>query len=141
FVRRAMGGPARVADAGVAVQRVLAQHRIELGELSRRPAAFDVVVGEGRNAGGIIAAIFQPLQRIEDDGGDVRGSGDADDAAHYFAPRLAFSAFLRARNFSAQPLRCFCSARSTASAPASISLVMIEPAPVLAPAPTRASPI
>ncbi len=61
FGGRAMGGPAGVTDAGPARQRLLLQHRFQLGEFAGRAAALDLSAHQSGDAGGIIAAIFQPL--------------------------------------------------------------------------------
>ncbi len=60
--RRAMRRPARVADAGAARERLGAQHGVELGELAGRTPALDRAVHQRGDAGGIVAAIFEPLQ-------------------------------------------------------------------------------
>jgi hypothetical protein len=83
--------------------------------------------------GRVIAAIFEPLQPVEQplrDFGSV--ADDSDDSAH--GRLLAF--FLghgRSRKRAAQPASCFCSARATPSASASTSRVTTEPAPTIAP--------
>ena len=82
FGGRAMRRPPRVADAGLAGKRGFPQHRFQLRQFAGRTAALDPAAHQGGDAGGIIAAIFQPLQRFQDDGRRLRGSCDADDAAH-----------------------------------------------------------
>ena len=62
--RRAMRRPARMADAGVAGERMRMQHLVEIGELAGRAAAFDMAVHQRGDAGGIIAAIFEPLSAL-----------------------------------------------------------------------------
>ena len=68
----------------------------QLDELAGAAAALDMAVDERGNACGIIAAIFEPLQRIHDQGRDVARSGNADDAAHRSGV-LFFRALFRAR--------------------------------------------
>ena len=46
---------------------------------------------EGRDAGRIVAAILEPLQRLDDPLGDRARAQDSDDAAHALDPRLAES--------------------------------------------------
>ena len=87
FRRRAMRRPARVADAGVAGERLGHEPRLEVDELSLGAAAGEAPVLERRDAGGIVAAIFKPLQRIHDQRRDRPMTQNADDAAHRLAPR------------------------------------------------------
>src|SRR5262249_15601473 len=86
------------------------------------------------NTGGVIAAIFQPLERFQDDGRYVARARDADNAAHYFFSN--FLAFCFSRKALAQSAISTCLPRATASASAATSLVITEPAPVMAPSPT-----
>ena len=61
------------------------QHRfgvVQRDELARRAAALDAPVHQRGDAGGIVAAIFQPLQRLQNDARAVLGARNADDAAH-----------------------------------------------------------
>jgi hypothetical protein len=81
-----MGGPAGVADADGAVERlglepVLQIDQLALGAAPRQRAALD-----GGDAGGIIAALFQPLQRIHDKRRDRRVTDDTHDSAHERCP-------------------------------------------------------
>ena len=70
--RRAVRRPARVRDPGAAVQRVLGEHAREIVELALGAAAVELAVVDRANAGGVIAAIFEPLQPIEQALRDVR---------------------------------------------------------------------
>ena len=101
----------------------------ELDELAGRAAALDVAVDQRGDAGGIIAAIFEPLQRFQDEGRYVARSRNADDAAHYLA-RPSSSRFVRAHGWSrAQPGFVRPGApRPTASASGATSSVITEPA-------------
>ncbi len=81
FGGRAVGGPAGMADAGLAGQRRFAQHRFQLGQFAGRTAALDMAAYQSGDAGGIIAAIFQPLQRLQNDGAASPVHSDADNAA------------------------------------------------------------
>src|SRR5262249_59237600 len=85
---------------------------------------------QGGDAGGVIAAIFQALERFQDDGRHVARTGDTDNAAHY-----VFSFLARSRKALAQPAISFCLPRATASASAATSLVITEPPPLIAPSP------
>ncbi len=102
LARPAMRRPAGVADADGAVDRVLAQAPLQIGQLALGPAALDPAADQGGDAGRIIAAILQALQRLDQAGRDRPGPDDADDAAHHLFSwsRLdfaAFSAFLFSR--------------------------------------------
>ena len=95
-----------------------------------------MAVDQCGDACGIIAAIFQPLQRLEYDGSDILRPSNADDATHAISPFAAFSAFLRVRNFSAQPRNCFCSRAFNGESILADIFVIDRPAPVIAPSPT-----
>jgi len=83
--RRAMRRPAGVADAGRAGKRRTFQHRFQLAELALGAAAVDVAVHQGGNPGAVVAAIFQPPQRIQ----QHRRRRPRPDHAHDPAPGLA----------------------------------------------------
>src|SRR5712671_2040845 len=94
FRRRAMRGPARMTDAGESRQRLVVEQFHELVELARAAAAIDATAVQRSDARGIIAAIFQTLERIHDQGRHVARSGNADDATHdSTVPVLAGLAF------------------------------------------------
>ncbi len=57
--RHAMRRPARMADADMALHRLTIEQRRERRQLALGPAALDRAVDQGRDAGRIIAAIFQ----------------------------------------------------------------------------------
>ncbi|MNT56625.1 hypothetical protein D3C72_1939390 [compost metagenome] len=79
---RAVGGPAGVADADGPAQGLDGQDGFQLADLALGAAAFDAAVNHGGDAGGIIAAILQPLQAVDQAGNDGACARDADDAAH-----------------------------------------------------------
>ena len=84
--RLAVGRPARVADADRAGQRLAAETRLEVHELAFGAPALDVAVDQGGDAGQVVAAIFQALQRLDQQGGDGCLADDSDDAAHVRFP-------------------------------------------------------
>ena len=125
----AVGRPAGVADAGVAADRVLDQEVGEGDELAYGAAAREVAVLQRGDAGAVVAAVLQPLQRLEDERGHLVVAQDRDDAAHQrFAPS-AFSA--RRRSIISRPERGFhrlpAAARGRAR-PSGTSAVITEPA-------------
>ena len=86
LVGHAMGGPAGMADAGRPAQRLLVQPACQAVELAWRPGAGHSAVAENRDAGRVIAAIFEPPQRLQDPWRDVARPQYSDDAAHCLLP-------------------------------------------------------
>ena len=64
LVGDAMGGPAGVANADGARQWIAFEQLLKIAQLARSASAAQLTIRDGRNTGGIIAAIFQPLQCI-----------------------------------------------------------------------------
>jgi hypothetical protein len=80
----AMRGPAGVADAERAVQRILAQNLFQVGQLAGRAThlkhrAGGIADGDARR---IVAAVFQSPQPFNDDGNHFLFSNITDDSAH-----------------------------------------------------------
>ncbi len=77
-------GPARVADAEGALDRMLAQNLFQVAELAR--SATDLKRGAGRAAHGdacrVVAAVFEAPQPLDDDGNYLLGTDITDNAAH-----------------------------------------------------------
>ena len=80
--RAAMRRPAGVADADRTVQRLFQQHGFEIAQLALGAAALQLAVLQRRDAGGIVAAIFEPLQGVDQLARDRALSENADNAAH-----------------------------------------------------------
>ena len=80
--RLAVRGPARVADAGMALQRVIGQAQLEVLQLALGAPAVQVAVLDSGHAGRIIAAILQPPQRLDEVARNGFLSKDANDPAH-----------------------------------------------------------
>ena len=80
--RLAVGGPAGVSNAGMAGERLGLQAGLEILEFAFGAAALEMVAFERGDASGIIAAIFQPLERVHDLIGDRSAPQNADNAAH-----------------------------------------------------------
>ena len=78
----AMGGPAGVTDANRAGDRAPGDQTLQLAELALGAAKLDGAVGERRQAGRIVAAVFEPPQPVEDVRRRLIRAGDADDSAH-----------------------------------------------------------
>jgi hypothetical protein len=80
--RFSMRGPASVADAVGSGGRLF---RHELSELRDAPGAFarfDVLTVNDRDAGGVVAAIFETTQTIEQDGSCLGTSDVSNNATH-----------------------------------------------------------
>ena len=63
-------------------QRVMHQQVGQVDQLAHRAAAVELAVVHRGDAGGVIAAIFQPLQRLDQQGGNLVIAQNTDDAAH-----------------------------------------------------------
>jgi hypothetical protein len=81
-IGRAVGGPADVADAVLGDQRLLGQNRLEVLDLALGPAALDLSIDDGGDAGRIVAPVFKPLEAVDQPLRHGLVSDDADDAAH-----------------------------------------------------------
>src|ERR1700716_4022180 len=80
--RLAVGSPAGVSDAGMTGERLGLQPRFEVLQFAFGAAALEMVALQRRDPCGIIAAIFQPLERIHQLLRDRTASENADNAAH-----------------------------------------------------------
>src|ERR1044071_9811757 len=114
--RPAVGGPARVADAHRAGHRRAAQHRFQIAELAFAAADRHLAVAENRDAGGVVAAVFELAQAFQYKRRCFPLPDISDDAAHYF-----LFPFILARFCSVQPSRIFSSRWLNTSAPAGTS--------------------
>src|SRR3546814_4241768 len=65
LARPAMRRPASMADADGAVDRVLVEHRREIGELALGPAAFDRAVDQRGDASGIVARSAEHTSELQ----------------------------------------------------------------------------
>ena len=83
FGGAAMRGPARVADAVGAFERILADDFFEIAQFSRRAAEVKLSVGANdSDAGGIVAAIFELSQTFNNDRDNLFRADVAHDTAH-----------------------------------------------------------
>ena len=80
--RLAVGRPARMAEAGVPLQRMVGEPQLQVLELALGAAAVEMAVLDGGNARRIIAAILEPPQRVDEVARHRLLPEDADDAAH-----------------------------------------------------------
>ncbi len=86
--RRAVGGPAGMADARGAVERPAIEDGGEVAQLALGAAAVDCLAIQGRDAGAVIAAIFETAEGFEDERRGGARAENANDAAHQ---RVSFS--------------------------------------------------
>ncbi len=136
---RAMRCPAGVADAGLAGQGLVHEKVREVHELADRAAAVEPAVVDGGDPGGIVAAVLQPLQGLDENRRDLMVPENPDDTAHYCVS-FCCDSFLKcniSNNLVAKPCLLTWRARATAIALSGTSCVMTEPEAVIAPAPTR----
>src|SRR5581483_9476523 len=93
FARFAVCRPARVPDAARALERLAFQPRFEIFQFAFGAPAAEVAVLDGCNACGIVAAIFEPLQRFDEMWSDRLAAENADYPAHNAAspPKLPLS--------------------------------------------------
>src|SRR4030095_8181237 len=124
--RRAVSRPARVSEAERARQRALTEHALEHLEPAGRAPDVQRAVVEDRDARGVVAAILESPQPLDDDADRTLVPDVADDSTHG-CPQCS-SRFLALR--AAQPSLTICWARPTARAPGGTSLVIVEPAPI-----------
>src|SRR5690606_31521841 len=80
----AMGGPTGVGDAGEATEPVLGNLRLQFSHACGAAGTEQFAVVRQRHAAGVIAPIFQPLQALEQDWGDVPLRNRANNTAHDF---------------------------------------------------------
>ena len=78
----AMSGPASMTDARSSGRRLFRHELRQIGDASRAFAGFDMVAVHNRHAGGVVAAIFEAAQTIEQDGRSLRSSDIANNSAH-----------------------------------------------------------
>src|SRR3546814_2873609 len=81
-----MRRPARVCDTDIARQRLGHKVLAQIDELARGAPPLDRAVEHGRDAGRIIAPIFEPSQSVEQPLGDIVLADDPDNSAHAISP-------------------------------------------------------
>ena len=86
--RLAMGGPAGVTDAGVTVERSIVQPLLEILQLAFGAPALERLALQRRDTGGIVTAIFEPLEEIDQLLRDWSTPQNADNAAHAVFPQF-----------------------------------------------------
>ncbi len=77
----AVGGPAGMTDSKAAFDVPIPKVRLQVDQLTLRPANFEPLALENRDTCRIVAAIFQSPQAIQDDGFGGPRADIANDAA------------------------------------------------------------
>src|SRR5262245_48205868 len=65
FGRPAVGRPAGVADADRARERLACELRLEIAQLAFGAPASELPAFQRGDAGGIVAPVFEPLERVD----------------------------------------------------------------------------
>jgi len=86
LARPSVGGPAGVADAEGAFQRLGAQALLEVLQLADRAAAVQAALVDHGDARRVVPAVLEPAQALDDDGHRVPRPHVADDPAHVSRP-------------------------------------------------------
>jgi len=63
-----MCGPPRVADTGFPSQWFMHQQVGQVYQFAKRTAAFEFIVIDGGNTGTVVATVFKPFERLNQDG-------------------------------------------------------------------------
>src|SRR5258707_7641494 len=83
FSGASMGGPARVANAVAAMQRILTDGLFEVAEFALGAADLQLVsVACDSDSSGVITAVFEPAQALDDDRNYFFFTDVSDDATH-----------------------------------------------------------
>src|SRR5690606_30790168 len=82
--RRAVGGPAGMGNAGEAGEFLLLDFALELGHALSAARAAQAAVGVHRHAAGVVAAVFEALEALDQNGGYITLRDCADDSTHSF---------------------------------------------------------
>ena len=77
-----MRRPARVAETGASLQGMVGEPNLQVLELAFGAPAIEMAVLDGGYTGRVVAAIFEPPQRVDEIAGDRLLAKYADDAAH-----------------------------------------------------------
>src|SRR6185295_4627584 len=85
--RRAVRGPARMADADGALELLLPGQLLQLGDAAARAQALERAVDD-RYPGRVVAAVLEAQQPLDQDRDDVARAYRGDDAAHGLTLRM-----------------------------------------------------
>jgi hypothetical protein len=93
FARPSVRRPTRVTNANRTAKRFAFKPRFQRAELAFGAAAAEHAVIEGRDTCGVVAAVFETLERIDKPAGDRFSSQNSDDPAHPFGWPLLPNAY------------------------------------------------
>ena len=82
FRSRPMRGPARMADADRSRQGLFAKPPLQIAQLALGTTTIQPTAIQRRDAGRVVSAIFETLQRVDEAPGHGLVADDANDAAH-----------------------------------------------------------
>ena len=82
FGRPAVGRPAGMADADGAGERLAREPRFEIAQLALGAPAGELSVLQRGDAGRVVAAVFEPLERVDERARDRLTSENAHNSAH-----------------------------------------------------------
>src|SRR5262249_18292687 len=119
--------PARVADADRPGHGLVPQRRLERFDAAYRAAHVELAAVQHGNTRGVVSAVLEALEPVDDDADRALPTDVPDDSTHAQLSFLACAPRAALRR-AAQPSLTICCARSTASASAGTSLVITEPA-------------
>src|SRR5690606_24703323 len=145
LARHAMRRPAGVGDAERRAQRLLIERVLKLLHLAETAQPLELAVAQHGEAGRVVASILEPPQTLHQNRRDVTLCNRTDDAAHgsilFVRSCFAVSSLLCVERYfffcgRCQPGTVVCRPRSRVSSPGGASLVIVDPAPIVASAPT-----
>ncbi len=90
--RRAMRSPSRVGDPDPSAKRLGLQFPLQVVELALGPATLERAVFKRADARRVVAAIFEPLEPVEQPPGNILVTDDANNSAHSIPPPSRSSA-------------------------------------------------
>ena len=96
--RTAVGGPARVADAGRGGRAVRARDLLEHAQIADRADDLELIAVDQRDARGVVAAVLETLEPADQERLADACAGVADDAADGGTPRSRAPRVRRAQN-------------------------------------------
>ena len=86
--RPAVRRPPRVPDPERAVERALPEHRLQVAQPAGAPPDLEHPVGHHRDPRGVVPAVFQPLEPVQDDAGGALSPDVPDNPTHARRPPL-----------------------------------------------------
>ena len=82
FIRHAVSRPTRMPDTDCPRQRIFRDFSLQINNFTLCPAPFDPAVNQRCDTGGIISAIFQPFQPVNQKRCHLSVGNNTDNTAH-----------------------------------------------------------